>query len=504
MRSETTIEGQDPRSSLARWANRSDEWIRRIVRQILGSKGTVSESDRAQIFRLFLEEKGFESRTLPSEPPLQYSAQDLGASEPLHLVQLSDVKGVNALAEAGQIKFAPGLTLLFGENGTGKTGYSRILKTMAGSRSADDILPNVNLEGNPPPPSAEISYRLGDSEVKHQWNDERGQPPFDRMSIFDNPAVHFHVDSDLGYTYSPAALAIFDRVRAEVQHLGTAIEAELGKPNPSKSALLGRFDSRSTIYPYVQSLGAATNLTELRPLAELPDDAEDQKQALETTIARLRANAVGQELSAKSGFQRALTEGIAFASLVANLEVQNYNDALSRLSDLRSDQERLRVSLFAAADLPADPDPTWETFIRSGNDYRLHLESVGAHDNTRCLYCGQILSGEALELISKYGDYLENQIANDIRDQETVIRRLAEPVQSTSLAMARAYIESLDSESDLEPQLGDNQIEALRTIVDLDDSLRNRCADGSLIDGNIPATASSINTWLSILAGRDQ
>ena len=297
MGTKVTAQSQDPRSSLARWANTNDEWIRRIVRQVLGSDGEFSENDRAQIFRLFLEEKGFESRTLAIEPSLVHSTQNVSETEPFRLVQMSSVKGVNALVEEGQIKFAPGLTLLYGENGTGKTGYSRILKTLAGSRSADDILPDVNLAGNPPAPSAKLSYRLGECELDHQWNGEGSHPPFNRMSVFDSPSVQFHVDADLGYTYSPAALAIFDRARVEVQRIGAAIDTELRNLNTNNSTLLGRFDSSSTIYPYMQSLSAASDLTDLKRFTHLPDDAEAQKVELETALAQLRANSLGQELA---------------------------------------------------------------------------------------------------------------------------------------------------------------------------------------------------------------
>ena len=251
-------QSQDPRISLAAWANTTDEWIRRIVRQVLGSNAELPDDERSQAFRLFLEQKGFEERTLPEEPQLEYSSQTMGEAEPFQLVRLSDVTGVNALAKGEQIEFAPGLTLLFGENGTGKTGYSRILKTLAGSRSAADILPDVTIEGNRPAPFAVISYRLGECETEYQWNGESSHPPFDRMSIFDSPSVHFHLDAELGYTYSPAALAVFDRARVEVQHIGTAIDNVLGKLNPSHSTLLDRFDNRSTIYAHVQSLNATS------------------------------------------------------------------------------------------------------------------------------------------------------------------------------------------------------------------------------------------------------
>ena len=101
------------------------------------------------------------------------------------------------LCEGEHIDFGHGLTLLFGENGSGKTGYARILKRMAGSRSEEDILPDVKLEDDPPPLSVDIDYRLGGTEFSIKWDGEQAQPPFTLMSIFDNPSASLHVDSEL-------------------------------------------------------------------------------------------------------------------------------------------------------------------------------------------------------------------------------------------------------------------------------------------------------------------
>ena len=57
----------DPRIALTQWANKSDEWIRRIVRQVLNSSGQVSEAELAQIYQLLKEGKGIEGRV--AAPP---------------------------------------------------------------------------------------------------------------------------------------------------------------------------------------------------------------------------------------------------------------------------------------------------------------------------------------------------------------------------------------------------------------------------------------------------
>ena len=486
---------EDPRSSLAQWANNSDEWIRRIVRQILGSSDQLPESEQALIYRLLLEEKGIDDRTLPPEPLLGSPAQPLVQYEPFHLVRISNVRGVNALVEGERIDFGLGLTLLYGENATGKTGYARILKRMAGSRSAEDILPDVNLEDDPPPPSADIDYRLGATDISHQWQGEKAQPPFTLISIFDNSSAQLHVDDDLQYIYRPASLAFFDRVNLEVHNMVELIEKECASLNFDNSALLGRFDSRSSIYPYIKSLGPATNLHDLQQSVNLPEKAAEQEKDLESTIAALRADVVGQQVSLKSRFQSVLTDALAYTAVVEDFKGQDYNIALTRLSELHSDQTALRDSLFAAANLPAEPEQMWEEFIRAGRVYKEHLEILRVHDDTRCLYCRQILNTDALELIVKYSDYLESQIAKDIEAQESTIQTLVKPMEDSSLAAVQAFCKPADAETISAPA---DQIETLRELVSLERALREQFTDKVLVDENILSTLSGIRSKVGV------
>ena len=495
---------EDPGSSLAQWANGSDEWVRRLVRQVLGSSGPVSEHEQALIYQLLLEEKGIDDRTLPTEPPLASPAQPLTQSEPFHLARISNIRGVNALVEGGHIDFGLGLTLLYGENGMGKTGYARILKRMAGSRSAEDILADVNLQDDPPPPSADIDYQLGGTDLFHQWNGEKAQPPFTLMSIFDNPSAHLHVDDDLRYTYRPASLAFFDRVNLEVQNIGELIERDCQSLNFDNSPLLKRFDSGSSIYPYIESLGPATNLQELQQNLTLPDNAAEQEKELENTIAALRANVIGQQVSLKSKFQSVLKEALAYTSVAGKFQSKEYDDAVSRLSNLYGDLATLRDSLFDKAHLPANPDETWDAFIRAGQEYRKHLESLGVHDDTRCLYCRQLLNTDALELIVKYSEYLESKIAKDIEAQESAIQVLVKPLQGSSLTTVQVFSEPVDSDTDVgipPPAEQVEQIEALRNLLKLDGMLRQDYTDKVPINedtlSQVSGIGAKVEPWLA-------
>jgi ABC-type cobalamin/Fe3+-siderophores transport system ATPase subunit len=53
----------------------------------------------------------------------------LGAGASVSLSAIKDVRAVNNLAPEQTLSFAPnGVTIVYGDNGAGKSGYARILK----------------------------------------------------------------------------------------------------------------------------------------------------------------------------------------------------------------------------------------------------------------------------------------------------------------------------------------------------------------------------------------
>lgn len=216
--SSTTIEtpSVDPRAMLANWANHSDEWVRYLVSRVLESRSAVAATDLTYAYELLRQEKAVDERVLPTVAQLQVDDIDEDNEEPLVITKVSDVAGVNALVGGAVIEPHVGLTILFGENGTGKTGYVRVFKALADSRTADEVLGDIDSDVETPK-SAKIDYTLGDDPRDFVWSGQRGQPPFTRMSIFDDLSVNYHVDDELEYVYVPAILALFNHVAAAIK-----------------------------------------------------------------------------------------------------------------------------------------------------------------------------------------------------------------------------------------------------------------------------------------------
>ncbi|MBL5973560.1 MAG: hypothetical protein D3X82_11835 [Candidatus Leucobacter sulfamidivorax] len=412
----------DPRVLLADWANISDEWVRLLVAEVLVSGRTVGASTVEKAYKLFRQEKALDKRELPTVPKLDVEARQDESAPPLSLIRLSEVRGVNALVPGAIIEPHEGLTILYGENGTGKTGYSRVFKALANSRTADTILGDIEAD-TAEAQTAKLEFKLGDDEQTLSWSGERGVSPFTRMSIFDSPAVSTHVDDDLDYVYTPVSLALFNHVSAAIQAVTSEIDTAITALGTDSSGLLTRFQRGSSIYPLIETLGASTGLAELKAKAATGETVEADLDSLTQAVAALRANTLSAQITVLKAEQRVLAQAATAADALVSFDSKAYNDALTKRAQLATDYETFRIELFAAADLPADPDDTWSDFIEAGETYRQHLTELGAHDSDRCLYCRQSLLDPARDLLSRYSTYLEDKISADIRDTDSLLAR---------------------------------------------------------------------------------
>ncbi|MDO4900568.1 AAA family ATPase [Actinomyces sp.] len=420
----------DPRALLAEWANDNQEWLRSLVAEVIARGRPVEGATIDNAYQLFRQENGLDVRLLPAVDKINVTDQRDESLPSLYLTRISEVHGVNALAPGAVIEPHEGLTILYGENGTGKTGYSRIFKALANSRTAEEkILGNVETESLEEQ-SAKLEYKLGDEVRELIWRGEYGVWPFTRMSVFDSPSVTTHIDSDLDYVYTPASLALFEHVTAAIQAVERRINDAIHAESIDNTSLLTRFHKNSTIYPLIETLGPNTDLENLKARAATGADTDANLERLDREVSELRANVIDTKITTLKIEKGALTQAIAAADMLVSFDANEYNASLARLNQLESEYAAFRDELFAAADLPAEPDGTWSQFVQSGEAYRQHLVELEVHEPERCLYCRQPLQSEARDLLSKYSKYLKDKISTDIRSVKEALEELRNQVRT--------------------------------------------------------------------------
>ncbi len=443
------ITESSPKGMLAQWANEQDGWVREAVAQALVSNRPLSESQLDALVERFLIEKGFSEQPdgySVTVPPIELGDDEASTEDLLELDQLSDVAGVNALAAGQVLKFDDSLTVLFGQNGAGKTGYSRVLKRLAAVRTAEEILPNAHDVGATTHPTATITYSLNGEPSTVAWNNEAGVSPLTRMSVFDAPAVMLHVDGDLNYVFTPREIALFTYVSTALKHVQDQVETEAASLRPSGNPFLAHFQRGTSVYPKIETIGATTDISELAKLADGSEEADALHEKLSGEVAALKAgsvearhDAVGRELERV----KALAQGVR---KLLDFDATAYEESRLALERLEDEYRQARTELFEEGELPGPPDDEWSAFISEGDRYRKHLGFEG-HPTTSdsCLYCRQSLSEKAVALLAKYRTYLDDVLAKQVDEARLALAKSRIALGSLSVDVLKEHARQVAS-----------------------------------------------------------
>jgi len=112
--------------------------LRRLV-----VNGELSEDDIRALAEICKGDHGLAEKAEVKRLAKEHVHDGEATTAAVSLESIFHHKGVNALAEDQTLKFAPGLTIVYGDNGAGKTGYIRILKQACRARGPEQILGNV-------------------------------------------------------------------------------------------------------------------------------------------------------------------------------------------------------------------------------------------------------------------------------------------------------------------------------------------------------------------------
>lgn len=157
-----------------------------------------------------------------------------GSVPDLRLAKVDKVSGVNAIRAGAKIEFGCDVTVVYGQNGSGKSGFSRLMKHICGARNKPDLLPDV-FTATIPEPQAEVTIAENGAAATFLWTMAAGAvPKLRHVHVFDNATAAGYVNSKSEATYEPrklrflsALVEIADAVAAELVRRKTTLASKL-------------------------------------------------------------------------------------------------------------------------------------------------------------------------------------------------------------------------------------------------------------------------------------
>ena len=434
-------------------------WAKLLVAKIVETEENLSDEDRHEVYDLYLREIGvLKAGDLPSVKKPVFATD----SHELRLTSLSEVKGVNRLAEDMSLKFSKNITVVYGGNGTGKTGYVRILKTLG--RSYDDPAPILSdvLDDSPDDPSATIEYELDCDAFEFPWSQrEECQDLFD-VAIFSNDSVRISIGASRELLVTPAGFHLFSILTNELGELTRLNVQKIAEYDTELGDWEADLHEGTTVSEFVEDLDSEVQVAELKEMSAFDDDDATKLEGLKTRFSRLNKHLLGAEMKT---LRRQLTDlGKAVSSIDEAVGILT-QDALDELvKSLQTLKKLKRVKTQSLKDIAErrgielyDSD-AFQSFIASAQDYiqLLQEDDPGYEDypeieDAVCIYCRQPVDRkDAIELLKSYRRVLTDDTQERIAK---VTREIGDAVDSISQADCEVVLhqQSFGEDEDGEP-----------------------------------------------------
>lgn len=472
MTASTAVEGSAIRA-LANWANDQDGWVRMVTAQALSRRATLEDDVIDVAYQQLLAEKGLIDHAAASVPTIEVTEAPPDDAPPLRLLRIGETLGVNRLIDGQEIRFNDQMTIVYGENASGKTGYARVLKRVAGARSAGRVLPDA-YTSSPGTPTATIEYSLGSDTATVVWQEGSAPVPvLGRLCVFDAPAAPLHVDDDLTYLYTPTDIALFEYVHAALSKIRDLLSAERTRRAPKGNPFLSRFRRGTAQFSMVESLRASTDLAELGRLAGVVNDEDARIADLADRLRNLEGAVQQTQLAGARATQTVCASAVTVADRLLAFDPQAYATALEEIAACRKRVQDVSEALFAADDLPGVFTTEWNSFIAATHDYGVtHVSPSFPDGATDCPYCRQALGEETRGLLQRYKSYLVDDSQAALRTAAQALDALVEPIADLTIPdEAVASGNGAESDDGLAAAIGRIRALALRQQVRLSELL---------------------------------
>lgn len=349
---------------------------------------------------------------------LEQLPQPASADLPTCLLTIEKLEHVNALESTEPLTFEPqGLTIVYGDNGSGKSGYARLLKRITRARHREDVLTDVFRDTSLAQPTARLSVRVGETEEVLAWP-ESARPELQRMLFYDSACGSAYIASESDFPYRPAALFVMDGLIEACVAVRARIDSKLAENGASVNQLPVVPEQLPETEPgqFLSSLSAGSSVARLDALIASFDKTKDTVEELKNQEARLRS---ADTTKARQQLIRQSEKLIGLRSHIESLDAAIGSTALAELQR----QQMVVTTLEEAAALLArsfesEPFPgvgtspwkaLWEAAQRFSREH-----AYPDHDfpflgpECRCVLCQQPLEAQSRDRFARFDEFVRN------------------------------------------------------------------------------------------------
>lgn len=417
----------------AGWPAWQSDALRRIF-----AEGEIGEHDLVDIRAMLEETEG-----APSPVPLAAChIPTLGDGQTTVLLELRNLQHVNRFASGSGIQFnRDGLNIVFGTNGAGKSGYSRVLKRACRARRSAPVLSDAYAD-TPGTPSATIVV-LDEQGNPRLYDWQEGLVADNHLAmvaVYDSHCSEDYITEEGTCDYQPYGLPQLGELTQGMMRLQASIRHEREAIRLDASPFAG-LKGAHAVGQAIETLSADTDLDQIRQMSVFKQDHEARIAEIDQLLSNLDLE---PQARANDGLATRLDQA---ASKCRHIESVSSDRAVDRLHELHSavvaavEADRVAQALLQGKDgkeLADTGSDSWKTLFKAAEAFSAQVYPHAEHhpsteEGAHCVLCQQPLAQSARARLERFRTYVASEAATALNTANTALSNAAQKVAQGSI-----------------------------------------------------------------------
>lgn len=415
-------------NDIIEWVKEQPYWQQLIAEKLLNSIEITNE-DIEEFYQTFKVEKldcvSLEKKELIF--PVNKSNDE--TSSTIRWKGLSDVNGVNAIKNNQNFPIGKEVTLIYGENGSGKSGYTRLLNNIFISKGDKNILPNLFEDENI---SSSFSSNVifedveGNEEIIHYPHNQH-HPYTKQVTVFDSQSAIHNLTKETELSFAPIEFKFFDDFLFFINEVNNKLEEEISRKD-THNYFIDSFYKDTSIKQLISELSSDTNIEQLKKIIKVSQTDIKNNESASKRKAELQLLNIDDK---KKEFNTIISEFVKIKKQITMLNQTFSAENISKIKKLIYIRNHYKdISLkeglvnLKSENIENLDSKEWKDFIIAAKKYYETIEQ----EINYCIFCKQDIRG--INIIDKYWKYLksdaEYQLNYKNKEIETTLKELSD------------------------------------------------------------------------------
>lgn len=426
------------KNKIISWLKGYDYWFQYAGNRLLEGEN-VSDDLADTTYQLFKEDYALKS-TEDERAEIVFNeivADAATVAENLQLQFIKEIENVNALATGQSIPINPNLTIIYGGNGTGKSGYVRLLNNAFSSRGDKQILPNVFSDAPIGEPACKFTFQSTSEPYDLAYPLQKSNIEFSQYSVFDTHSIRVLLEQDNKLDFTPIGFEFFEKILQLFEAVKSKLFAEINANRPINE-FEKFFVNDNAIKNAIANLGANSNEEELIALGTYTEEDATKLAELIAKQEELKALDIPKKIAE---LQKLLSQIVEFTSRLQTIldclkpvNIGHYKSLITSFHKFQELAKQEGVRSLEDYSIEGLGSNEWKEFIKASKNYASVIDAnregkIYPSENDNCLFCLQPLAEKENSLINSYWNLLKSEAEGELNRIIQAMRELEQKLK---------------------------------------------------------------------------